>query len=81
MHGLLRPSERFLSTQLRTQRAAGCADVPSGFRYNVCILAYGQTGCGKSYTMLGPLSKDERGDLGIVPRAAGELFRYAGAGS
>uniref|UniRef100_M3Y5E9 Kinesin-like protein n=1 Tax=Mustela putorius furo TaxID=9669 RepID=M3Y5E9_MUSPF len=43
--------------------------------YNVCILAYGQTGCGKSYTMLGPLSKDERGDLGIVPRAAGELFR------
>ncbi|XP_059032504.1 kinesin-like protein KIF25 isoform X3 [Mustela lutreola] len=43
--------------------------------YNVCILAYGQTGCGKSYTMLGPLSKDEHGDLGIVPRAAGELFR------
>ncbi|XP_032693083.1 kinesin-like protein KIF25 [Lontra canadensis] len=43
--------------------------------YNVCILAYGQTGCGKSYTMLGPRSKDERGDLGIVPRAAGELFR------
>uniref|UniRef100_A0A452TV82 Kinesin-like protein n=1 Tax=Ursus maritimus TaxID=29073 RepID=A0A452TV82_URSMA len=50
--------------------------------YNVCILAYGQTGCGKSYTMLGPHSEEEcvpaRGphsDLGILPRAAGELFR------
>ncbi|XP_006871256.1 PREDICTED: uncharacterized protein LOC102842033 [Chrysochloris asiatica] len=50
--------------------------------YNVCIMAYGQTGGGKSYTMLGPQSKDEvalpseaRKDLGVVPRAAEELFR------
>ncbi|XP_023444826.1 kinesin-like protein KIF25 isoform X2 [Dasypus novemcinctus] len=50
--------------------------------YNVCVMAYGQTGSGKSYTMLGPYSKDEpalpsecHDDLGIIPRAAEELFR------
>ncbi|XP_057609586.1 kinesin-like protein KIF25 [Chionomys nivalis] len=50
--------------------------------YNVCIMAYGQTGSGKSYTMLGPHSEDDsallsgaRNDLGIIPRAAEELFR------
>nr|XP_042117848.1 kinesin-like protein KIF25 isoform X3 [Peromyscus maniculatus bairdii] len=50
--------------------------------YNVCIMAYGQTGSGKSYTMLGPHSEgdsallsDALEDLGIIPRAAEELFR------
>ncbi|CAI9173822.1 unnamed protein product [Rangifer tarandus platyrhynchus] len=50
--------------------------------YNVCIMAYGQTGSGKSFTMLGPHCQEEpappsepRGDAGIIPRAAGELFR------
>ena len=53
------------------------------FRYNVCIMAYGQTGSGKSFTALGPHSKGEPapqpealGDSGVIPRAAGELFRY-----
>ncbi|KAB0380706.1 hypothetical protein FD755_008490 [Muntiacus reevesi] len=51
-------------------------------RYNVCIMAYGQTGSGKSFTMLGPHCQEEpappsepHGDAGIIPRAAGELFR------
>ncbi|XP_010857065.1 PREDICTED: kinesin-like protein KIF25 [Bison bison bison] len=50
--------------------------------YNVCIMAYGQTGSGKSFTMLGPHCQEEpalpsepRGDTGIIPRAAAELFR------
>lgn len=57
------------------------------FRYNVCIMAYGQTGSGKSFTMLGPHCQEEpalpsepRGDTGIIPRAAAELFRYWAGG-
>lgn len=41
-------------------------------RHNVCILAYGQTGTGKTYTMEGT-----NGKLGIVPRAIKELFSHA----
>lgn len=37
--------------------------------YNVCIFAYGQTGAGKSYTMMG--TKDE---VGIIPRMCNDLF-------
>ena len=32
--------------------------------YNVCIFAYGQTGAGKSYTMMGRQEKDQ---MGIIP--------------
>ncbi|CAF1686450.1 unnamed protein product, partial [Adineta ricciae] len=40
--------------------------------YNVCIFAYGQTGAGKSYTMMG---RNEPGEQGIIPRLCGELFQ------
>lgn len=33
--------------------------------YNVCIFAYGQTGAGKSYTMMG---KQEESQAGIIPQ-------------
>lgn len=36
--------------------------------YNVCIFAYGQTGAGKSYTMMGKQEKDQQG---IIPQARG----------
>lgn len=48
-------------------------------------MAYGPTGGGKSYTMLGPRAEEvpglpagAHGHLGLIPRAADELFRYPG---
>jgi len=41
---------------------------------NVCLLAYGQTGAGKTYSMLGKERSEEARDQGIVPRACTELF-------
>ncbi|TDZ53976.1 Kinesin-like protein KIF21B [Colletotrichum trifolii] len=44
--------------------------------YNVSLLAYGQSGAGKSYTM-GTSGPNEQGDvevMGVIPRAATELF-------
>lgn len=51
--------------------------------YNVCIFAYGQTGAGKSFTMVGAADigscVSESGEFdplaGIIPRAVVEVFR------
>lgn len=43
--------------------------------YNATLLAYGQTGTGKTYTMEGFSSDDEA--RGIVPRSIEDVFSYA----
>ncbi|KAI1471686.1 kinesin-domain-containing protein [Daldinia caldariorum] len=44
--------------------------------YNVSLLAYGQSGAGKSYTMgtSGPLQQGDMESMGVIPRAAMALF-------
>lgn len=44
--------------------------------YNVSLLAYGQSGAGKSYTMgtSGPKEQSVVDAMGVIPRAAQELF-------
>ncbi|GJP31326.1 hypothetical protein CLOM_g6589 [Closterium sp. NIES-68] len=49
------------------------ADVLNG--YNGTVMAYGQTGAGKTYT----LSSTKPSQLGIIPRAAAEVFVMARA--
>ena len=39
----------------------------------MCIFAYGQTGAGKSYTMMGKAD-----DEGIIPRLCKDLFEKVG---
>ncbi|XP_055305223.1 chromosome-associated kinesin KIF4 [Sitodiplosis mosellana] len=42
--------------------------------YNVTILAYGQTGSGKTHTMGTTFNGVEDEEMGVIPRAVGEIF-------
>lgn len=58
------------ASQEQVYRDIGAEMLEHAFKgYNVCIFAYGQTGAGKSYTMMG--TKDEEG---IIPRMCNSLF-------
>ena len=52
--------------------------------FNSTVLAYGQTGSGKTFTMMGPEEADfgnpDAPELGIVPRACGQIFSNLPAG-
>jgi chromosomal replication initiation ATPase DnaA len=42
--------------------------------YNGTIFAYGQTGCGKTHTMIGV--KGDKSQRGIIPNAFDHIFGY-----
>ncbi len=46
--------------------------------YNGTIFAYGQTGCGKTYTMMGDFDNVE--DRGIIPNAFAHIFGFITSG-
>ncbi|XP_076671886.1 kinesin family member unc-104 isoform X5 [Andrena cerasifolii] len=67
------PNDLNYSTQLMVYKDIGEEMLQHAFEgYNVCIFAYGQTGAGKSYTMMG---KQEDGQEGIIPQICKDLFR------
>ncbi|CAK9814577.1 Kinesin-like protein unc-104 [Anthophora plagiata] len=67
------PNDGNYSSQLMVYKDIGEEMLQHAFEgYNVCIFAYGQTGAGKSYTMMG---KQEVGQEGIIPQICKDLFR------
>ncbi|XP_037021547.2 kinesin-like protein KIF1B isoform X1 [Artibeus jamaicensis] len=66
------PEDPCFASQSRVYNDIGKEMLLHAFEgYNVCIFAYGQTGAGKSYTMMG---KQEEGQAGIIPQLCEELF-------
>ncbi|XP_076167982.1 kinesin family member unc-104 isoform X5 [Ptiloglossa arizonensis] len=73
------PNDINYSSQVMVYKDIGEEMLQHAFEgYNVCIFAYGQTGAGKSYTMMG---KQEEGQEGIIPQICKDLFRKIGRNS
>lgn len=67
------PKDPEFSTQEMVYKDIGEEMLQHSFDgYNVCIFAYGQTGAGKSYTMMG---KQEEYQEGIIPMICKDLFQ------
>lgn len=67
------PADPNFATQSDVMRDIGIEMLDHAFAgYNVCIFAYGQTGAGKSYTMMG---KQEEGHEGIIPLICKDMFK------
>lgn len=67
------PNDPEFSSQVMVYKDIGEEMLQHAFDgYNICIFAYGQTGAGKSYTMMGS-GKD--GQEGIIPQICKDLFR------
>uniref|UniRef100_A0A8C6V1B5 plus-end-directed kinesin ATPase n=1 Tax=Neogobius melanostomus TaxID=47308 RepID=A0A8C6V1B5_9GOBI len=64
------PDDPSFASQDRVYNDIGKEMLAHAFEgYNVCIFAYGQTGAGKSYTMMG-----REGQEGIIPMLCEDLF-------
>ncbi|XP_053599051.1 kinesin-like protein unc-104 isoform X2 [Microplitis demolitor] len=73
------PNDENYSSQIMVYKDIGEEMLLHAFEgYNVCIFAYGQTGAGKSYTMMG---RQEEGQEGIIPQICKDLFRKIGKNS
>ncbi|XP_045537254.1 kinesin-like protein unc-104 [Papilio machaon] len=67
------PNDPDFSSQIMVYKDIGEEMLQHAFDgYNICIFAYGQTGAGKSYTMMG---RGEEGQEGIIPQICKDLFR------
>lgn len=70
------------STQQQVYDECGFSLVESVLEgYNGTMFAYGQTGCGKTHTMMGPLfSLDEKAanqeERGVIPRTVRHIFGF-----
>ncbi|XP_077472145.1 kinesin-like protein KIF1A isoform X5 [Stigmatopora argus] len=66
------PEDINYASQLQVYKDIGEEMLLHAFEgYNVCIFAYGQTGAGKSYTMMGRQETDQQG---IIPLLCEDLF-------
>ncbi|CAL8310016.1 unnamed protein product [Lota lota] len=67
------PEDSNFASQVRVYKDIGEEMLLHAFEgYNVCIFAYGQTGAGKSYTMMG--KQDVKDQQGIIPLLCEDLF-------
>ncbi|KAM4575629.1 kinesin-like protein KIF1A isoform 2-T2 [Fundulus diaphanus] len=67
------PEDVNFASQMRVYKDIGEEMLLHAFEgYNVCIFAYGQTGAGKSYTMMG--KQDVKDQQGIIPLLCEDLF-------
>lgn len=63
----LQPEDINYASQIQVYKDIGEEMLLHAFEgYNVCIFAYGQTGAGKSYTMMGRQEQDQQGIIPLV---------------
>lgn len=66
------PKDSHFVTQQDVYSLIGTEMLKNSFEgYNTCLLAYGQTGAGKSFSMMG---SDRQNNRGIIPRLCEDLF-------